>query len=582
MSDNFRIRPILNTEHEFDTPKRILQWALDHKRGFTIAFSLFALALSLCLYYQHDIKAWFEKIGPDVGKWLNDKNNDWIYLILLGILLFVYKKYPKLFAPLTVLAVLGVMIVLCMQHADNQWLVVVLLVAPVLPLVAVMVKTNTRWLHWGAMGIYAAMVALLLIVNPGEFMGKYNPDTTNVYVVGLIGLFSMLCVYLNKHFTRELWPTYITNLGFVLLCLLTAAFSFQYAVRFFLQKPEFSANYLLMAAVITGFIVMFVTVLLMRLPLPKISILMSKLWFHVLYCYLRDFVLRNPPIAFYILLVEIALIVWYILSVKVYNKIQEGDKGKQLFNEPVSLKNATSMTVPFKFNTNYAISFWIYLVPQSKEQNPSSSMFVNILDYGNKPTVTYNAALNTLRVTVRLPAKKTVPPKGEQVQTAQTAYDAAHQAALNAGATEAEAVEAGARTQVEVSLGEEILMADITKIPLQRWHHIVLAYNNGIFDIFLNGVLYRSIPGVMTDMFGTALLVGAPEGNKGKICNVVFYQGGTDPLKSFTENGIAITGEKVIGLYNNFASKNPPVISRVFSIAPDPSYGQMRVNPFEF
>jgi hypothetical protein len=481
-----------------------------------------------------------------------------------------------LFAPLTVLAVLGVMVTLCMKHDYNQWLVVVLLVVPVLPLIAVMVKTNTRWLHWGAMAVYVAMVVLLIIINPNQFMGKYNPDPANVYVVGLIGIFSMLCVYLNKHFTKELWPTYITKLGFVLLCLLTAAFSFQYAVRFFLQKPNFSANYLLMAALIIGMIVMFAIVFLMRMPLPSKTFMMSKLWIHVLYCYLKDFVMRNPPLAFYILLVEIALIVWYIMSKNVYNKIQEGDKGKQLFNDPVSLKSEKSMLVPFKFNTNYAISFWIYLVPQSKEESPSSSIFVNILDYGNKPTVTYNAALNTLRVTVRLPTKKTVMPKGEKVQAAKEAYEAA----LNAGATEEDAAAAGARTQEEVPLGEEVLMADITKVPLQRWHHIVLAYNNGTFDIFLNGVLYRSIPGVMTDMLGTALLVGSPHGNKGKICNVVFYQGGTDPLKSFTANGIAITGEKVIRLYNNFVSKTPPIISRIFSIAPDPSYGKMRVNPF--
>ena len=582
MSDNFRIRPILNTEHEFEPPKRILEFILTYRYVLGVLFALFIVALSLCLYYQHDIRAWFESIGPKVAKWFTDKNNDWIYLILLVILLTIYKKYPRFFAPATVLTVLGVMVTLCMRYDYNQWRVVVLLVVPVLPLVAVMVKTNTRWLHWGAMAIYVAMVALLLIINPNKFMGKYNPDTANVYVVGLIGLFSMLCVYLNKHFTKELWPTYITNLGFVLLCLLTAAFSFQYAVRFFLQKPNFSANYILMAAVIIGFIVMSATIILMRLPLPKISILMSKLWFHVLYCYLKDFVMRNPPLAFYILLVEIALIVWYILSKQVYNKIQEGDKGKQLFNDPVSLKTATNMLVPFKFNTNYAISFWIYLVPQSKEESPSSSVFVNILDYGNKPTVTYNAALNTLRVTVRLPAKNMVLPKGEQAQATQALYDAAHQAALNAGATEEDAAAAGARTQEEVPLGEEVLMADITKIPLQRWHHIVLAYNNGTFDIFLNGVLYRSIPGVMTDMLGTALLVGSPDGNRGKICNVVFYQGGTDPLKSFTADGIAITAEKVIGLYNNYASKNPPVVSRVFSIAPDPSYGRMRVNPFAF
>ena len=76
-----------------------------------------------------------------------------------------------------------------------------------------------------------------------------------------------------------------------------------------------------------------------------------------------------------------------------------------------------------------------------------------------------------------------------------------------------------------------------------------------------------------------ALTIGSKEGNRGKICNVVFYQGGVDPTKTFTENPIAITGDKVTALYNNFASKNPPIVSHVFNIAPtEPSYAQMRIN----
>ena len=120
-------------------------------------------------------------------------------------------------------------------------------------------------------------------------------------------------------------------------------------------------------------------------------------------------------------------------------------------------------------------------------------------------------------------------------------------------------------------------MADLPKVPLQRWHHIVLAYNNGTFDVFLNGVLFRSVPGVMTDVLESTVLIGAPEGNRGKVCNVVFYQGGTDPTASFTKKGNSITADKVTKLYNTFASKNPPIVSRIFSIAPEPSYGQVRL-----
>ena len=132
----------------------------------------------------------------------------------------------------------------------------------------------------------------------------------------------------------------------------------------------------------------------------------------------------------------------------------------------------------------------------------------------------------------------------------------AKEAALDAGSKKADAEEAGKKATTAKyysSMGEEVLMADINKVPLQRWHHMVLAYNNGVFDIFLNGVLYRSIPGVMTDTFGSSLTVGTTDGNSGKICNMVFYQGGTDAVASFTKNGNAISADKVTSLYNTFA-----------------------------
>jgi hypothetical protein len=178
-------------------------------------------------------------------------------------------------------------------------------------------------------------------------------------------------------------------------------------------------------------------------------------------------------------------------------------------------------------------------------------------------------------VTVRLPTKKVKYTKTDLLKI----YKDAYQAAIDAGKTKEDAAASGNKAKMLIyhnSIGEETLMADITKVPLQRWHHFVFAYNNGVFDIFLNGILYRSVPGVMTDTFGTSLITGSGEGNSGKICNLVFYQGGTDPVASFTKNGIAITSDKVTNLYNNFASKNPPIISKVLSMSPDPSYAQVR------
>jgi len=282
--------------------------------------------------------------------------------------------------------------------------------------------------------------------------------------------------------------------------------------------------------------------------------------------------------AFYVLIAEVMLIVWYIVSKKVYRKIEQGDKGKQLFNDPISLRKQANISVPFDFKANYAISFWLYLVPQASEEDASSSLFVNILDYNGKPKVMYNAAQNTLRVTVRLPFKKGSRSDAEVAKAGDDAYDAV----LDAGGNETAAEEARKKAERITkynSLGDEVLMGDISNVPLQRWHHMVLAYNNGVFDIFLNGVLHRSVPGVLTDTLGKTVLIGSDSGNRGKVCNLVFYQGGTSPVNSFTKDGSVITAKKVTDLYNNFVSKNPPIISRVFSIAPEPSMTQIRPNP---
>ena len=592
MSDNYRTILTPNVEYSYRSPTKVVSFLapktlamflFEWKFTITIIVSILFVILFLCIWYQNDIKVWFESLGPPLEKWFKNPENDWIYLILLVVLLQVYRKYPKFFAPLTCVFVMGMMVLLCFQYNNfnttevvNQWLIVGLFVLPVPVLILIMVKTKTALLHWGAMGIYLMMVVLLIVINPGKMMGLFVQDNANVYVIALIGLFAMLGVYVNKHFTKDLWHNYITKLGFVLLCLLVAAFSFQYAVRFFIQKPAFSANYILMLGVIIGFIVLFLSLVLPRIRIPEYW-KTTKLVLYVILCYLQDFFKNNAPMAFYILLAEVALITWYILSTQVYRKIEEGDQGKQIFNDPMTLRTISTLPVPFGYNMNYAISFWLYLQPHPSEQDSTSSLFVNILDYGGKPKVTYNAAINTLRITARQPYIKNA--KNEELLNKYG--DEAFKAALDAGATGDAANVAAEETMKRMkfnTFGKDVLMADLSNIPLQRWHHIVLSYNNGTFDIFLNGVLYRSVPSVIMDTIGKDLVIGADKGNKGKMCNLVFYQGGTSVTNSFSKDGKAISANKITDLYNNFVSKNPPIVSRIFAIGAEPSMIKIRPN----
>lgn len=530
---------VLNTEYRPDG--LLAQWPL-----FLIGATVVAAGV-LIGYYSSEAsktKGTKDDTSNKVADWFTSGGVDYIYFIVIALFFLIYLKYRWAFAPLSVLALFVLMAYLCLQYGNegeksvNKLVLVAAFVLPVVPLIVAMLKTTAPWMHGLVIAIYVLIVVLLLVINPLEFLGKYNQDTHSVYLVGIVGLFAMICVFINKNVVGEQWPPFVSRLGFMLLCLVTVGFTLQYAIRFFMQGPSLSANYIIMLLILVGFGFLFLSMVVPIIPRPDMGYYSTgnlvKLFFAAMLCKLQDLISTTKPIVPLVLLAEILLIVYYVLSRQFYTKLLEGGLGKQLFNEPVKLNKIKIMPIEGDFKYNYAVSCWIWLMPQPPEESPTSSMYANVLDYAGKPRILYNAALNTLRITMRRPAKE-----GE-------------------------------------TAGANILMADIPKIPLQRWHHIVLSYNNGLFDIFLNGSLYLSVPAVVDSTKGE-LSTGVDQGNKGKICNLVFYSGGGDAADPFTKSMDAITADKVVEQYNQFVNKSPPIISRIISTGPVPSYLNMRV-----
>lgn len=532
---------VLNTEYS-------TEGLLAHKWPLYFVYCVVVVAVVLGIYFsKHPPKKSKEKEKQkkeNAADWFTKGGVDYIYFIVIGIFFLIYLKFNRGFAPLAVLSVFALMLYLCFQYGNkgeksvNKMVLVTAFVLPVIPLIYAILKTETPIIHGLVIFVYILMVSLLLVVNPSEFLGKYNQDTDSVYLVGIIGVFAMICVFLNKNVVGEEWLPFTNRLGFMLLCLVTIGFSVQYAIRFFMQGPNVSANYIVMLLILVGFSFLFLSMVVPMIPRPNMGYYSSgnliKLFFVALFCKLQDLVATTKPVVPFVLLLEIALIVYYVLSRRFYTKLLEGGQGQQLFNEPKKLSHAKSMPVRGDFKHNYAVSCWIWLMPQPPEESPTSSMFANLLDYAGKPRVLYNAALNTLRISMRRPAKE-----GEEA-------------------------------------GANILMADIPKMPLQRWHNLVLSYNNGVFDIFLNGSLYLSVPAVVDSMEGE-LTTGEEKGNRGKICNLVFYSGGGDATNPFTKNVDAITADKVVEQYNQFVNKSPPIITRIISVGPNPSYLDMAI-----
>lgn len=84
-------------------------------------------------------------------------------------------------------------------------------------------------------------------------------------------------------------------------------------------------------------------------------------------------------------------------------------------------------------------------------------------------------------------------------------------------------------------------------ILFQKWNNIIFNYRNGTVDIFINGILVNSQPGIILKDVYSSVIIGENGGLNGGICNVKYYDN-------------ALTLEKIEKLYNSSKNNNPPTI----------------------
>ena len=130
--------------------------------------------------------------------------------------------------------------------------------------------------------------------------------------------------------------------------------------------------------------------------------------------------------------------------------------------------------LPTKVNTyKYGISCWIYLNPMpSYGETP-----LTILDYGKNPTVSYSPKKNELTVNVL------------------QANDCDHTTAVYTNKDP----------------------------PIQKWFNLVLNYDGGHLDVFLDSVLVQTSPDVISCVVYDALAVGQSSGLNAKMCNLIYF-----------------------------------------------------------
>ena len=156
------------------------------------------------------------------------------------------------------------------------------------------------------------------------------------------------------------------------------------------------------------------------------------------------------------------------------------------------------------YNQQYGISAWIYLHEQPTNFRLSSTKFTPILDYAGNPKISYNLEKHMFRITIR---------------------DSKNNYLVN----------------------NEKVIYKTNRLPMQRWNNIVINFNGGTLDIFINGMLVSSETQMVPYMEHDNIYSGERNGVSGGICNVTYFSS-------------PISKKHINILYNSLKDKNPPII----------------------
>ena len=208
-----------------------------------------------------------------------------------------------------------------------------------------------------------------------------------------------------------------------------------------------------------------------------------------------------------LLIVEIILIIlWFVIPMLLH--AYSTKNGLQLLKEPQYLNKERSLGTfeqlhgenlqpedssevgRAKFNYHYSLSAWFYLNPQPPNTSPAYNKYTNILTYGSKPAIEYNGQLNTLRVIVE--------------------------------------------SEKDPGVKKRVVIYKTNKILYQRWNNIVINYDRGTMDVFVNGELVGSKESISPYMTYESITVGSVDGLNGGISNVMYFNDNLS--KSYIEN----------------------------------------------
>lgn len=170
--------------------------------------------------------------------------------------------------------------------------------------------------------------------------------------------------------------------------------------------------------------------------------------------------------------ITIVSLIALVLAWWSYNKLHQhvvDEVGKTLLREPVNLSTIRTVADNVHEQTNnyhYSVSFWTFIHNQPHKHRK----YVPIFDFGGKPLVEYNGAEEKLRV---------------KFGDGKPVYEG--------------------------------------KIAPQKWINVVVAYDRGVVDVFIDAQLVATKSGIVPYMSNDIITVGENDGISGGIKDVVYY-----------------------------------------------------------
>jgi len=206
-----------------------------------------------------------------------------------------------------------------------------------------------------------------------------------------------------------------------------------------------------------------------------------------------------------LLIIELAIIASYFIIPYIITKIVTHN-ATRLLKEPVGTNISTRLgefqTLNYKednINYHYAVSCWVYLNSMPPETNSSYEEYTSLLNIGNKPNILYNVSKNKLMI------------------------------------------------KVKMSNDDERIICNLDVLKYQKWNNIVVNYDGGILDVFINNELVATQKEVIPYKEYDVIESGSEPGISGGICNIMYFND-------------SISRNKISWLYHSAKHFNPPVL----------------------